>query len=73
MAEEFKCYAPVFKGHHPIICAILRTFYLAAITALIVGTLGLIFLSAKGRCLIRQYLFRISFCVKGNGDPNLPI
>lgn len=68
-----KCYAPVFKGNNIFACLFLTIIYLLIIIGLILATLGLILLFPSGRCLIRQYQFRISHCREGNSDPNRPI
>jgi hypothetical protein len=68
-----KCYAPVFSAHDFGACIILAIIYTAVIITLLVGTAFLILLSARGRCLIKQYSFRISHCGTGNSNPNLPI
>jgi hypothetical protein len=72
MANE-RCYAPVFEGHSILECLFLIIAIILLIVALIVGTLGLILLSAKGRCVIKQYQFRMSHCCQGNDNPKLPI
>ena len=68
MAE--KCYAPVFSGSNIIAC-----IYLAIIFSLIIALLiiSLVWLTAKGRCLIKQYAFRMNHCREGNSNPNLLI
>ena len=69
MSNE-KCYAPVFRGNNIPACVFLRILFTLVIMMLIIGTLGLILLCAKGRCLIKQYQFRIIYCRQGNKDPN---
>jgi hypothetical protein len=66
---EFKCSAPVFGASSFPACVILTIIYALLIVLLIVGTLGLIFLSAKGRCVIKQLQFRIRYCTEGNRYP----
>lgn len=65
-----KCYAPVFRSNNITACVFLRIIYTIVIMMLIIGTFGLILLSAKGRCLIKQYQFRMIYCLQGNNDPN---
>ena len=63
-----KCYAPIFTGTRSIFAC----FYLMIIYTIIIMVLmlSLIWLTAEGRCLIKQYLFRIKHCKRGNNDPN---
>lgn len=68
-----KCYAPVFKASNWFTCVFLTLIYVMVIIMLIIGTLGLILLFPKGRCIIKQYQFRIKFCTEGNSDRNREI
>lgn len=63
MAEP--CLAPIFGGHNFFACFLLALLYT---WALIVLTLGLAWLTEEGRCLMRQYLFRVTHCRQGNAD-----
>ena len=69
----YSCFAPVFRRNNFLTCIFLTFIYVFVIVALILGTFGFIFFSARGRCLIRQYQFRIKRCGVGNGDPGLLI
>lgn len=69
------CKAPVFEGgsRNPIggflMCALL-----AAISALILPFLLLAALfSSKARCQLKQWLFRLRNCFRGNADPNIEL
>jgi len=63
-----KCYAPVFDRTRNILgCLYLALIFIIVIMLLI---LSLIWLTAEGRCLIKQYYFRIAHCGQGNSDPN---
>lgn len=66
MAE--KCYAPVFSGPRNIFACLYLTIIYTIVIMLLV--LSLIWLSEEGRCLIKQYVFRIQHCSEGNNDPN---
>ena len=67
------CYAPVFRGNNFFACIILAIIYAAAILAIIIGTLFLCLFFPSCRCIIKQYQYRITHCVKGNSDPAIPI
>ena len=71
MASE--CFAPVFKKNNVWACVWLRIIYAVTIMLLIIGTLGLILLSESGRCMIKQYQYRGTYCTVGNSDSNVPI
>jgi hypothetical protein len=73
----YKCYAPVFPPSNCWAC-----FWLTLIYTLVIIELGIILIIAiiagpeavrKIACLIKQFLFRIKYCKKGNDDPNKPI
>lgn len=71
-----KCYAPVFKKKHPILCAvatigliILLPVFLVLCTLLAILTIGLV----DPGCCIKQYVFQITHCSKGNENPTLEI
>ncbi len=70
MADNDRCLAPVFPKNNVLACVYLAIIYTVVVMLLIIS---LVWLSAQGRCLIRQYLFRIRNCAVGNSDPNLPI
>lgn len=61
-----KCYAPVFRGSNCIACLYLTIIFTAVIALLVIS---LVWLTAEGRCLIKQYQFRIRYCKQGNSDP----
>ena len=73
MREIDECHAPVFNANSGCACLFLTIIYALTIMLLIIGTLGLILLSARGRCLIKQYQYRIRNCTKGNQNSNLLI
>jgi hypothetical protein len=60
-----KCYAPVFSAHRPLACVYLMIIYTIVIVLLMIS---LIWLTAEGRCLIKQYGFRMTHCREGNSD-----
>ncbi len=64
MARE--CKAPVFKGNSVCACLILTITYILVIAVL------LIFIWIPSvLCLIKQYVFRIKHCRKGNSNPDI--
>ena len=67
------CHAPILESNNFFACLFLGIIYGAAIGALIIGTFGLIFFSAAGRCLINQFRYRITHCTDGNNNPDIPI
>jgi len=71
--SEYKCYAPVFPARSACCCRWMTLMYLLAVFILIAGTLGLIQLCPKGRCTIKQLLYKMEHCMEGNNDPNVPL
>jgi hypothetical protein len=73
VSEKSKCYAPVFTANNAFACFFLAIYIAIVVALLIIATLGLIFLSAKGRCLIKGLLYRSKYCTTGNSNPTLEI
>ena len=71
MCQAKPCHAPVFRANDFPTCVGLKILYSFLIAMLILATLGIILLVPDGRCLIKQYRFRITHCEKGNRDPNI--
>jgi hypothetical protein len=65
-----KCYAPVFTKNNAFVCVFLNIIYAAVILLLIIT---FVWLTPQGRCLIKQYNYRIQHCRDGNDNPNVPI
>jgi hypothetical protein len=70
LMSDFKCHAPVFSGESSFTCCMRALIYGAIIVLLLLATLCLILLSEKGRCLIRQYQYKIKHCHEGNSNPD---
>lgn len=69
MSEREGCFAPVFQPSSFIACIFLAIIYSAIILILIIPAI----FSARYRCLVNQYRFRIRNCGRGNSDPNVPL
>lgn len=65
---NFKCYAPVFPKRNGFACIFEALSNAAAISMMLIGTLFLILLSGKGRCLLKRYAFRLKHCREGNSN-----
>lgn len=62
------CYAPVFEARSFPEC-----FFLIFVYLVIVGSLAPFFWYPKVLCLIKQYVYRIRNCTRGNSDPNIKL
>ena len=63
------CFAPTFRANNMFACWVLSIIYTVIIAMLAIPAL----FSAEIRCYIRQLLFRIKYCWRGNSDPNITI
>ena len=62
------CFAPVFTKSSIIACIFLAIIYATVIVLLI------LFIWIPGvLCLIKQYIYRIQNCTRGNSNPDIPL
>ncbi|MHA2253179.1 MAG: hypothetical protein ACXAD7_22650 [Candidatus Kariarchaeaceae archaeon] len=75
--EKYQCYAPVFKPNHWWACIWLTIIYTMVIVLLtimlIIAVLAGPEAMRKIACQIKQYVYMIRNCRRGNSDTNLVI
>jgi len=71
------CYAPVFGPNNIWACLVLTIIYVLVIVVLtvllIIAALGGPEAVRKISCLIKQYVYMIQHCTKGNSNPSIVI
>jgi hypothetical protein len=77
MSEKQPCYAPVFGASSFWACIFLSIIYVLILVFLLIMLVLAVFGGQSAireiACIIRQYVYRIRNCTKGNSDPNVVI